>query len=207
MADPHIKEKLDLWDKISISVYRTGIVLSGFALIALSVEQLFYPYGFKQIVLILGLGSIFQAATLHIYMKSVRTVLVAATWIAIWLLALSLTATNVWIAYFALGGFFVTHAGLALKESLCFSLFILKLIPIILVVTWFLIVFSHSEIAAACLLLVGGLYLYMGWEKIKMPLHFDLGERTKYEIQHLLFIRVFYCVRDLNIKQRNNIPF
>ncbi len=182
MADPHIKEKLDLWDKISISVYRTGIVLSGFALIALAAQQLFYPYWFKHIVLFLALGSIFQAATLHIYMKSVRTVLVATTWIGIWLLTLSFTVANIWIAYFALGGFFVTHAGLAFKESFCFSLFILKLIPIILVVTWFLIVFSHSEIASACLLLVGGLYLYMGWKKINMPLHFDLGDRTKYEI-------------------------
>lgn len=182
MADPHIEETLDIWDKVSICVYRTGIVITGVALIALAAQQLFYPYWLKQTIVFVGLGAILQASSLHIYMKSVRTILVGTTWIGIWLLSLSFTVSGVWVAYFALGGFFVTQAGLAFKESFCFSLFILKLIPIILGGSWFLMVFNQPEIAAGCLVLVGGLYLYMGWKKVNMPLHFDLGDRTKYEV-------------------------
>ncbi|HIP76015.1 MAG TPA: hypothetical protein EYH12_02495 [Psychromonas hadalis] len=182
MADPHIEETLDIWDKVSISVYRSGIIISGLAFIALALQQLFYPLWFKQIVVIIALGAILQASSLHIYMKSFRTILVSTTWIGLWLLSLSFTLSGPWVAYFALGGFFVTQGGLAFKESFCFSLQILKAIPIFVAAIWFLIVFQQAEVAAVGLILVAGLYLYMGWKKVNMPLHFDLGDRSKYEI-------------------------
>ena len=182
MADPHIEETLDIWDKISISVYRTGIIISGLAFIALALQQLFYPLWFKQTLIIVALGAILQASSLHIYMKSVRTILVSTTWIGLWLLSLSFTTSGLLVAYFALGGFFVTQGGLAFKESFCFSLQILKAIPIFIVGIWFLIIFQQAEIAAGGLLFVAGLYLYMGWKKVMMPLHFDLGDRSKYEV-------------------------
>jgi uncharacterized integral membrane protein len=182
MADPHIEETLDIWDKVSISIYRSGIIISGLAFLALAAQQLYYPLWFKQVVVFVALGAVLQASSLHIYMKSFRTVLVGTTWIGLWLLTLSFTLNGLWVTYFALGGLFVTQGGLAFKESFCFSLKILKIIPLFIASIWFLIVFKQPEIAAAGLILVSGLYLYMGWKKVNMPLHFDLGDRTKYEV-------------------------
>lgn len=182
MADPHIKETLDLVDKVSISIYRSGMILTGIALFCLAIQQLFYPLWFKQVMVLLAFSAMLMASSLHIYMKSVRWILVNATWMGIWLLSLSFVTTGGWALYLSLGAFIVTLSGLAYKESFCFSLLVLKLIPVLLVISWISVLFSQSQLAAVTLFLSSFLYLYMAWKKINMPLHFDLGDRSKYEV-------------------------
>lgn len=182
MADPHIKERLDRLDKVSIILYRTGMMVTGFALFTLALQQFFYPHWFQKTLILVALGALLQASSLHIYSKVVRWFLVNASWFGLWMLSISFITTADWASYLSLGALIVTFSGLAYKESFCFSLPILKMIPILLVLSWALIILSLNQWAAGSLLLSSLLYLYMAWRKMNMPLHFDLGDRSRYEV-------------------------
>ncbi|WP_022940581.1 DUF2301 domain-containing membrane protein [Psychromonas hadalis] len=182
MADPHIKENLDKLDKVSIILYRTGMVVTGLGLFTLALQQMFYPHWFKRVLIVLALGALLQASSLHIYSKVVRWFLVNASWFGLWMLTVAFITTGAWTSYLSLGAFIITFSGLAYKESFCFSLTILKAIPILLIISWLLIILSLNQLATGTLLLSSLLYLYMAWRKINMPLHFDLGDRSKYEV-------------------------
>lgn len=182
MADPNIKEPLDKLDITMILLYRSGMLITALALTLLALQQLFYPLWFKQALILLSSGALLQASSLHVYSKVVRWTLVNATWLGCWLLSVSFATSGSWAAYVSFGALIVTLSGLAYKESFCFSLTILKTIPILLAIVWLLTVLALNQWAAGGLLLVSLLYLYMGWSKIKMPLHYDMGDRSKYEV-------------------------
>jgi uncharacterized integral membrane protein len=86
------------------------------------------------------------------------------------------------VAYLSLGVLFITLSGIAIKESHCFSLYYLKLVPVLLVLCWFSVLFAQPQWAAGCLIAVVFLYLYMAWKKLNMPLFYDFGDRKKHEI-------------------------
>lgn len=182
MADTGVKGRLDVWDKLSLMLYRCGMILTGVALLLLAAQQIFYPYWFKHSLVFLSLGALLQAASLHIYKKSVRWILVTSCWIGVWLVGLSLATSGLLAAYLSLGALFITLSGIAYKESLCFSLPYLKVIPLLLVLSWLAVFFAQAQWAAGGFLLTAFLYLYMAWRKINMPLFYDLGDRKKYEI-------------------------
>lgn len=182
MADTRVKERLDVWDKLSIRLYRCGMILTGFTLLLLAVQQIFYPYWFKPSLIFLSLGVLLQASSLHIYKKSIRWILVTSCWIGVWLVAVSLATSGLLAAYLSLGALFITLSGIAYKESFCFSLPYLKVMPLLFVLTWFAVLFAPVQWAAGGFLLTAFIYLYMAWKKINMPLFYDLGARKKYEI-------------------------
>ncbi|MFQ3176168.1 MAG: putative integral membrane protein [Psychromonas sp.] len=78
MADTGVKERLDAWDKLSITLYRCGMILTSISLILLAAQQIFYPYWFKNCLVFLFLGALLQASSLHIYKKFVRWILVTS---------------------------------------------------------------------------------------------------------------------------------
>jgi len=182
MADPNIKEPLDLVDKVMVITYRLGMLFTGFGLFALALQQYYYPLFFKPVLILIALGALLQASALHIYSKQVRYLLVNATWVGCWLVSVSFVIPGLWVAYLGFGAFVITFSGLSYKESFCFSLETLKATPVLLVISWLLVVFSINDWAAASLASSSLLYLYMAWQKINMPLHFDLGDRSKYEV-------------------------
>jgi len=182
MADTGIKARLDVWDKISITLYRCGMILTGVALFLLAAQQIVYPYWFKHCLVFLSLGALLQAASLHIYKKSVRWLLVTSCWIGVWLVSLSLATSGLLAAYLSLGALSITLSGIAYKESLCFSLPYLKIIPLLLILSWLAVFFAQAQWAAGGFVLTAFLYLYMAWRKLNMPLYYDLGNRKKYEI-------------------------
>jgi uncharacterized integral membrane protein len=182
MADTGVKERLDAWDKLSITLYRCGMILTSISLILLAAQQIFYPYWFKNCLVFLSLGALLQASSLHIYKKSVRWILVTSCWIGVWLVAVSLATSGLLAAYLSLGALFITLSGIAIKESHCFSLYYLKLVPVLLVLCWFSVLFAQPQWAAVGLIPAAFLYLYMAWKKLNMPLFYDLGDRKKYEI-------------------------
>ena len=48
MADPHIKSPMDIWDKLTVIIYRTGFVIAAFSIFALT----WYPQQAQIAVLI-----------------------------------------------------------------------------------------------------------------------------------------------------------
>ena len=161
MADPHIESPMDIWDKLTVIIYRTGFVIAAFSILALT----WYPQQAQSAVLI--------AATCCL--KHFRLTFQFATWLAL------LCALLGWHEL-ALGGALVTLGGLCFKEYFCFRVPLLNLQPAFVAALWFAWVFEGGWITRILSLIVGGLLLILAVQKWRMPLHFDIGDKTKYQI-------------------------
>ena len=68
------------------------------------------------------------------------------------------------------------------KEYFCFRVPLLNLQPAFVAALWFTWVFEGGWISRILSLIVGGLLLILAVQKWRMPLHFDIGDKTKYQI-------------------------
>ncbi|UJF18329.1 DUF2301 domain-containing membrane protein [Vibrio sp. SS-MA-C1-2] len=175
MADPHIKSQLDFIDLITVIFYRLALISAGGALI-LS----YWMPDLSAIILIVSV--VFSSRCLHIYNKFFRWLLDGA----------GIFATVLWISglmpHLAIGAALFVYSGLAFKEYFCFRLKILLLIPIALIGYWFFSAINFSAIpnqimvSTAFSIIGGGLLILCGIYKFKMPLHYDIGDKTAYQV-------------------------
>ncbi len=182
MADIDTKEELDRLDLITICLYRLGMVLAAISLLLFALQQWFYPAYYQHILSLFAFSMLLQAAHLHIYNKAIRYLLTTATWLGVWCVSLSSLFLMEWLADLSLGLLFITLAGICYKESFCFSLSVLRLAIITLILTWLAISFSQVYLAAIAACSSSALLAYMAYKKCKMPFHYDLGDRSKYQV-------------------------
>ncbi|MDP8100006.1 DUF2301 domain-containing membrane protein [Pasteurella atlantica] len=168
MADPHIKSPMDYLDYLTVIVYRCGFVLAGMMVLLLP-----YQPNIAQIGILVA--AVCCASSLHIYLKSFRLLLQFATWIALLCQILGFEAL-------ALGGTLVTLGGLAFKEYFCFKVPLLNLQPLFVALLWFAIQLNILLATQIISVIVGGLFIILAIQKWRMPLHFDIGDKTKYQI-------------------------
>ena len=168
MADPHIQSPMDVWDKLTVIIYRTGFVIAAFSILALT----WYPQQAQIAVLI---AATCCASSLHIYLKHFRLTFQFATWLAL------LCALLGWHEL-ALGGALVTLGGLCFKEYFCFRIFGLNAQPIFVAILWFAFVFEQALLVRIFSIIIGILLLILSIQKWRMPLHFDIGDKTKYQV-------------------------
>ncbi|MFV8412428.1 hypothetical protein [Vibrio owensii] len=71
---------------------------------------------------------------------------------------------------------------IALKESFCFKVPGLKMVPAFLAVATFALWFNLPILAAITMLLAGLVMGFLSFAKWRMPLHFDIGIKANYEI-------------------------
>ena len=169
MADPHIKSEMDLFDYLTVIFYRLGFVLAAPS-IALLPWQTHYPAQ-----LLCFVAAALCASSLHIYMKPYRLVLQGATWVG-------LLCALVGFPLLGLGGVFITLGGLCFKEYFCFKVPGLPLQPLLLAGLWFALAFGVLPFAQILAGISALLFLIVSVAKWRMPLHFDIGDKTKYEI-------------------------
>lgn len=181
MADINIKEKLDMLDRIQVILYRTGIMLSGFALF-LPITNTFFNGSIFYFQPTLILACILIASSLHIYSKVIRYLLSHATWLALVIFTmnqlLELQLHPGWINGFLL----ITLSGIAFKESFCFNIPGLKLMPLILLTATIAQLNNAQPVFIATCSVAALLTLFMSIAKWRMPLHFDIGDKSKYQI-------------------------
>ncbi|MDP8171280.1 DUF2301 domain-containing membrane protein [Pasteurella skyensis] len=168
MADPHIKSPMDIWDTLTVIIYRSGFILAGIMVLLL-------PYQPQIAYLGILVSAIFCASSLHIYLKHFRLLLQFASWIALLCHILDLPAL-------ALGGALVTLGGLAFKEYFCFKVPLLNLQPLFVALLWFSIQLNILPATQVISVIVGGLFIILAIQKWQMPLHFDIGDKTKYQV-------------------------
>jgi uncharacterized integral membrane protein len=186
MANPEHKEALDRLDKVSVCMYRLGISVFSLALLSyvfvlLDKAMLFsLPHQFEHnTLLFIGIGTALSAANVHVYSKWVRTAIMYSGWLGLLVLISDIELVRVWLS---LGFMFITFSGIALKESFCFKVVGLKLVPVLLAISVPLIMLE-LWLACAALLGVSGFILgYLSIVKWRMPLHFDIGIKARYEI-------------------------
>ncbi|MCE0495965.1 DUF2301 domain-containing membrane protein [Vibrio salinus] len=186
MANPEHVETLDILDKTGVVMYRTGISIFAISLFAFSIE-LFGQAGLFPVPEVLGhlilsglaLGVALSAGNIHVYSKPVRYAISWPGWVGLIILFVDIHQTVVWLA---LGFFFITFSGIALKESFCFKVIGLKLVPLFLASSVFLMFFKFLWITGLLLLLASGILAYLSKAKWQMPLHFDIGDKSRYQV-------------------------
>lgn len=183
MANPEHEEVLDYFDKLSVCLYRTGISLFALSLFMLAVIQLNWdgPWAsYSRVVLItLCVSAALAAANLHIYSKHIRAVISWSAWVGIVLMLSDPDLKRIWLS---LGFLFVTFSGIALKESFCFKVVGLKLVPLLLAVATLSLCLNQRVITAVTLAICALVMGYLAWAKWRMPLHFDIGIKANYQI-------------------------
>ncbi|MBE2896601.1 hypothetical protein HPC38_06905 [Pasteurellaceae bacterium HPA106] len=170
MADPHIKSPMDIGDYLTVILYRLGFFFAAGG-IGLLTTSTYAHTGF----LLLAIASTLCAGSLHIYLKKFRLILQFATWTGLILALLDLHTL-------ALGAFFVTLGGLCFKEYFCFRVPLLNLQPLFLVLLWAAHTFTGLTISTILAALCGVLFFWLAIKKARMPLHFDIGDKCKYEV-------------------------
>ncbi|WP_319533307.1 DUF2301 domain-containing membrane protein [uncultured Cohaesibacter sp.] len=171
MADPHIKSEMDWLDILSVIVYRLGFVLAVPSILLLPWEVETGIPAQKMCFV----AAAMCAACLHIYMKTFRLLLQATTWGGLICYVLG-------FGMFGLGGTFITLGGLCFKEYFCFKVPGLRAQPLILAGLWFSLVLDAPLVTQALAAVSALLFLIVSIAKWRMPLHFDIGDKTKYEV-------------------------
>lgn len=183
MANPEYKETLDRLDQVSVCLYRVGISCFSLSLLALStiLSGLFTHLSeyYSITLLVICISAALTAANLHVYSKHVRAVICWSAWIGILLMLSDASQSRVWLS---LGFLFVSFSGIALKESFCFKVLGLKLVPVLLASTTLSLWLEQSLVSSVLLALAGLVMGYLSIAKWRMPLHFDIGNKANYEI-------------------------
>ena len=185
MANTEHIETLDFLDKLSVVTYRSGITLFAIALclsclvIADDVGFIFIDIQFKELAFFtLTLSSAMSAANLHVYDKKIRLFITWSAWIGLVLFSLLDDSRFPWVP---IGFLFVTFSGIALKESFCFNVFGLKLVPFLLCTATLMLAIEVWIVALLCLMATSIIFFFLAIQKWKMPLHFDIGNKANYQ--------------------------
>lgn len=168
MADPHIKSPMDAWDIVTVIIYRSGFILA-------AIFTALLPYQPKIAQLGVLSAAVCCASSLHIYLKHFRLLLQMATWFALLCQILGLSEL-------ALGAAFFTLGGLAYKEYFCFKIFCLNFQPLFVGLLWFALFFHLSLLSQILSTICALLFLILAIQKWRMPLHFDIGDKSKYQV-------------------------
>ncbi|ANO33062.1 hypothetical protein A6E01_07510 [Vibrio breoganii] len=184
MANPEHKEHLDGLDKISVVSYRSGITLFALSLLALFSAELLCVLEMETAPLLrewsikcIAVSAALSAANIHVYDKKVRALIAWSSWLGLALFIV--LPTKEWLY---IGFMFITFSGIALKESYCFKVKGLNLVPLLLISSVLVLWMKEPTILAPLAGLSGFIYAVLAIEKWKMPLHFDIGKKASYEI-------------------------
>ena len=181
MADPQHIEPLDGFDRTTVRLYRSGLTASSVgiggagAAIGLGLDP---ALAFA----LVWLGVQLAVTNIHLYdarFKWLFTIL-AQLGSAGMLLGLGLGQPIVFDA--GLGFLFATLSGIGLKERLCFRIPGMKVMPAVLAASLVPLVFGWPLPAAALLVAGGGLAGSLAFVKLGQPLHFDIGDKSKYRV-------------------------
>ena len=168
MADPHIKSPMDFWDYLTVIIYRSGFVLATLAIFLL-------PYQSEIAIRGLLIAGTMLASSLHLYLKQFRLIFQFAAWIGLLCFIFNLPMI-------VLGAMLLVIGGLSYKEYFCFRIFGLNAQPIFVAILWFAFVFEQALLVRIFSIIIGILLLILSIQKWRMPLHFDIGDKTKYQV-------------------------
>lgn len=178
MANPEVESELDGIDRLSVRLYRLGLSLTALLLLCRGVGLLGGPVPLSPSVWLtmLVVASGLCGFCLHIYDKRVRFLLQGLAWGGLMLAACGAPAILV------LGAALATLSGLAFKEQFCFAILGIRLLPLLLPLLWLLELAGIGWATALVALASGLLLCLLSLAKWRMPLHFDIGDRGRYQL-------------------------
>ncbi len=186
MANPEHTPDLDGFDRFTVSLYRMGIFGTSIAVLWL-MATLTGDMQSLPAVLVLDASIALCALNMHLYDKHVRWFIATTASLGLLLqlfsqLGAADSALSHLLLHAGLGFIFVAQSGFAMKEQFCFRIPGLRLTPIFLAVAVFAMFGGKPLIAVPFLALAGGLGMVLAIAKVRMPLHFDIGDKSRYQI-------------------------
>ncbi len=168
MADPHIRSPMDFWDYLTVIIYRSGFVVATVMMFLLPYYANIAEKGFL-------LAGVMLASSLHLYLKQFRLIFQFVVWIGLlcYIFGLPLIAT---------GAMLLAIGGLSYKEYFCFRVFGLNFMPFLVAILWLSLAVEHLLTQQILSGICGLLLLILSVQKWRMPLHFDIGDKSKYQI-------------------------
>ncbi len=179
MANPEHRPSLDGFDRLTVRLYRTGlgIATAGVALLAVLCAV---SWPTRPAVAVVLVGVLLSILDMHLYDKRVRWVIAASGLLGAVLVFAG--GSQLVVVQAGLGFLFVALSGFALKEQFCFKIPGLRLVPLFLALGLLPLVFE-VPVAAALLYSLATLPLaVLVFQKSRMPLDFDIGDKSRYQI-------------------------
>lgn len=168
MADPHIQSPMDFWDYLTVIIYRSGFIIATLMIFLLPYQSELAQKGLLVAGTMLG-------SSLHLYLKQFRLIFQFAAWIGLLCAIFNLPSL-------AFGAMLLVIGGLSYKEYFCFRIFGLNFQPILVGILWFAVLFEQTILIQILSGICGLLLLILTIQKWHMPLHFDIGDKSKYQI-------------------------
>lgn len=190
MADPQHTPDMDGHDRLTVRLYRVGLAVVAVGLLAAAAGQLAVSRGGdvdpRWGWALISAGAALAVANLHLYDKRIRWVIPAFAWTGLTLqLAAQVIpapqATDL-VTAAGLGFVFAALSGVALKEQFCFRIPLLRATPLVLAASLIPLVFGAPGPSAALLGTAGVLYGLLAAAKALQPLHFDIGDKSRYQV-------------------------
>lgn len=196
MANPEHTAVLDAFDRMTVVVYRSGLLVSavGLGMQALGWLARGVHAAFPEVVgahavdagrLVVTLGAALSVANLHLYDKRVRWFIGVLAWSGALLQLLAVYVPGrpgEVVAYAGLGFVFATLSAFALKEQFCFKLPGLRLVPLVLATSLIPMLFGPDAIAGLLLFVATVIYVLFAIGKLRQPRHFDIGRKDMYQV-------------------------
>jgi uncharacterized integral membrane protein len=182
---------------LTVKLYRLGLLLMTSGLLAMSMVQAMMLYSGEpatgqvdtlldagpMVLICMGMG--LSVASMHLYDKRIRWIIRTVSWLGVVLLLTSATLGaefEHFVHSLGLGFVFVSASAFALKEQFCFQLKALRLVPVFLGISAFALWLEVVVLSAPLLGLTGLIYARLALAKATMPLHFDIGDKSKYQV-------------------------
>jgi uncharacterized integral membrane protein len=179
MADPHHVALLDGYDRGSVRAYRAGLGGAAVGLGALTAASAGHaPLEVARWLVVVGAA--LSLANVHLYDKRIRAVIVGAGWTGAVLLLAPVPWPLVHLA--GLGFVFVALSGFALKEQFCFRIPFLRAVPLLLATSLVPLAIGPMPLATALLGAATAALGLLAVAKLRMPLHFDIGDKSRYQV-------------------------
>lgn len=185
MADPHHVPEMDAFDVRTVALYRLGLLLAAVGLGGAAAVHIFAPRLAETAHVVTFAGAALSAANLHLYAKEIRWVITSAGWLGATLMLVASAVQGAaahWLHHAGLGFAFVTLSGFALKEQFCFRIPFLRLLPVLLAASLLPLVLGQHAVAGAILAVACALQVVLAIAKLRMPLHHDIGDKSKYQV-------------------------
>ncbi len=182
MADPQHEEVLDGHDRRSVTLYRIGHAVTAVGLLANAAAWGFKPAAVAGGEILIATGVALACANMHLYDKRVRWFIGCAAWLGLVIMVGGARADLPVLRLAGLGFVFVALSGLALKERLCFRIPGLTFVPLFLATSLVPMVTENGLAAAVLQTLAGAVLCVLAVAKVMQPLHFDIGDKSRYQI-------------------------
>ena len=170
-----------MMDRLTVSLYRMGLSIFSLGILLRAVEALSSSIllgdGFFAVIVV---GAALASANIHLYDPTFRWLVPATSWLGVIVLAVAWSAAAPNLEHVSVGFFFASMGMMAVKEQFCFKIPGLMLVPFLLLAAWVLMALDLDRLAGFPLLVAGILYLIMVIAKWRMPLHFDIGDKSYY---------------------------